>query len=228
MRQFKTQTLAAFAAVTSAAGLIAAPAAAAPSFDTLRSANSFENSLATRYVETFESKRVGDPVTELDFRAGLDVPVTGVGNKHNKIHSITDGYGAFAHDGEKFWKVIRGSVTLDFSEHAFDAFGFWFSDLEWTTLLVTVRDAGGESDTVIDDRNPGQPLFWGIINDNPIQSVTLTWTTDHRDGIGFDGMTLGATAIQPAIPAPASLGLLAAASLWSARRRKVKAAAPRG
>ncbi len=96
------------------------------------------------------------------------------------------------------------SITFAFPGPTF-AFGFEITDLESVDLLYELSN--GESGLALSLGNDGSLLFFGLISDDPFNSVKLSQPTQtHRDAVGYDKVyTL-------TVPEPSSL-LLAALAL---------------
>lgn len=217
---------ASFACRAAAVALCAAAAAPAYAAITTHSnENDFRDAMLATYRESFETAKVGKPVTELDFGANFNLPVSTQGVTHNKIHSFSDGFGAVNHDGERFWKIIRGATTIDLASLderliQIDSIAFYYSDLEWSDIDITLHHDDGTQTYRLDDHNPKVAKFLGLTADKPFHAVTFQWTKDKNDGVGFDRMMLGATALHPAVPAPATIGLATLGALLTVKRRR--------
>ncbi|MEL7473854.1 MAG: hypothetical protein AAGK04_11095 [Planctomycetota bacterium] len=181
----------------------------------------FLGAVQTSWIEDFESSTINESVQTLDFGADLDLPITSSAS-HNRVFDQTDGHGAINTDGRRAWKLARGATSIDLASDAgpFNAFGFWYSDLEWSDLDITLHTASGDETVRLADDNPNQSRFFGLVSDEPVERVTIAWTVDKNDGVGFDRMFLGSTSV----PAPASVGL-AALGLGLAVQRRGKPAA---
>ena len=166
------------------------------------------------YLSTgFEDRQAGTTVSSIDFGFDLIASVTTSNNISNHIFSVTDGYGAVAAEGDKFWKLAGGTTTLDFGQTKLRGIEFMYSDLEWTTLSFEFDN--GNSFT-FRDSNSMDPRLLGFAGtrDNPFQSVSITWVGTQNDGVGIDQL-----AIAP-VPAPAGLAALAPLALLGTRRRR--------
>lgn len=161
----------------------------------------------------FEDRDAGTSVSSIDFGFDLIASVTTSNNIANRIFSVTDGHGAVAAEGDKFWKLAGGTTTLDFGETKLRGIEFMYSDLEWTTLSFAFDN--GDTFT-FNDSNSGNPRLLGFAGsrDNPFQSVSITWVGTQNDGVGIDQL-----AIAP-VPAPTGLAALAPLALFGLRRRR--------
>lgn len=166
----------------------------------------------------FESIAAGSTMTALDFGDGVVASVSTTGNISNQIFSQTDGYGAVAAEGDRFWKLAGGTTTIDFGTTALVGLEFIYSDLEWATLVLQF-DNGAE--VWLTDSNSGQPRLFGYSADagNPFSSVSITWRGTQNDGVGFDVVQVAT------IPSPGTGPLFAAAGLLAIRRRRTRSAA---
>ncbi len=161
----------------------------------------------------FEDYRVGAKVTALDF-GDVAASVTHAG-RHNKIHRLHDGHGAVAAEGDNFWKVIGGSMTLDFGTERLSGISFWYSDLEWATLRIRFDDDAFD----LRDSNSRDPRFFSYTaaQGADFSRVNFEWIGHSNDGIGFDGFSV----TRATIPAPAgALALTALAACATIRRRR--------
>lgn len=161
----------------------------------------------------FEDSRVGTKVSALDF-GDIAASVTHAGG-HNQIHRRHDGHGAVAAEGDHFWKVIGGSMVLDFGEERLTGISFWYSDLEWATLRVRFDDDAFS----LKDSNSRDPRFFSYTAAEGVDfsRVSFEWVGHNNDGIGFDGFSVS----RATIPAPAgALALTALAACATIRRRR--------
>lgn len=173
----------------------------------------FIDGLAESHVEPFESMGAG-AVTALTFSGEASASVSSVGAEENTILTDKDGYGAISMGPGDFWKLRAGTTTIDL-DTAWDAFGFWFSDLEGATLVISLPELGFS--TNLDDDNSNQNHFFGVRTDEPFSRVTVAWTKSSADGIGIDDVVVGR-----AIPAPGAAALATASFLCVARIRSRK------
>ncbi|MEM7756237.1 MAG: hypothetical protein AAF297_11440 [Planctomycetota bacterium] len=195
-----------FAAVPGMSVLcIASVAAAGPVFS--------EAEMASLDRVGFENADVGAAVISLDF-GNVAATVSQTGGEINRIYRQHDGHGAVSGEGELFWKLLGGRTDIDFGGVELEAFGFWYSDLEWDTLRITA----GESVFDLVDSNSRNPK-WFEIESTPGQTfsmVSLEFFGPRRDGVGFDGLT----ARVATIPSPTPAAALAVAGVLVAGRRR--------
>ncbi len=160
----------------------------------------------------FENYTVGAKVTALDF-GDIAATVTHAG-KHNKIHRNHDGHGAVAAEGQNFWKVIGGSMTLDFGTERLSGISFWYSDLEWATLNIRFDDDA----FALRDSNSRNPRFFSYTaaDGADFSRVSFEWVGHNNDGIGFDGFSVN----RATIPTPAGALALTALAAYTTRRRR--------
>lgn len=168
-------------------------------------ADAFGAALAGVHVESFESMRANQgAVSSLGFGGAATAAVSTFGAYENSIMDGTDGYGAVAMGGAgggHFWKLRAGTTSVEF-DSSWDGFGFWYSDLEGATLVVTPEGQPGIS---LDDNNSGTNRFFGFVADTPFSSVSIRWSGDSGDGVGFDDVVVG----RLSVPSPGSMGLVA-------------------
>lgn len=173
----------------------------------------FEQAAAPAFWTGLEGLTAGDAVTTLDFGDGLIAEVVSDA-PFNRVISGRDGYGAIAHEGDLFWKLARGSTTLDFGNQQLDAFGFWFSDKESATVMVSF-DNGDSFE--LTRRNPNRTDFFGYQagDAGSFSWVTFSWLTNNNDGVGFDNFS-AVVIPSPGVP----VAVLAAAGMVVMRRRR--------
>ncbi|MEM9066402.1 MAG: hypothetical protein AAGB51_13035 [Planctomycetota bacterium] len=160
----------------------------------------------------FESFAEGDGVASLDFGL-LAGTVTGQSQRMSSIIEGTDGDGAIAGEGERFWKLMGGTTTIDFGGVQLDGFGFTYSDLEWTTLSVRVD---GVEVAALSGSNPNRTDTFAYLAENgeSFGEVSFTWIGNQGDGVGFDALWVS----PHSVPVPA-VGLLPLA-MFARRRRQ--------
>ncbi|MEM9082007.1 MAG: hypothetical protein AAGB34_00315 [Planctomycetota bacterium] len=194
--------------------LVAATNASA-AFVTHTTESSFRSAVGNIAFETFESNNPGTSITSLDFE-GEEAQVTTHYARQNRVHAVTDNHGAIAHEGDNFWKLSSASVTIEFTQQT-TGFGFYYSDLEKVGLIVTIDNDENRSTTLI-DRNPNTTDFFAVSDDQAFSSITITWTRQTNDGVGFDNIAIATP--QQLLPTPGATALLATAGLLSYRRKR--------
>ena len=182
---------------------------------------SFSSGLAETHVESFESMGSG-AVASLSFGGAMAASATTVGAFENTVLDNSDGFGAVSLGPGKFWKLRAGTTTIDFGS-TWDAFGFWYSDLEGATLMVSVPDLG--LTTALDDDNSGVNHFFGVRSDAPFSSVTIAWSGNSGDGVGLDDMVVGRAVPAPGSGALATLSVVCVAGVRTRPRHRRRVAA---
>ncbi|MEM7629265.1 MAG: hypothetical protein AAF356_07570 [Planctomycetota bacterium] len=173
----------------------------------------FESDAAPAHLTGFEGLALGGPVTSIDLGDGLVGAVT-TNAVENRIEDETDGHGAVAHAGERFWKIRGNTTTIDFGGARLDAFGFWYSDKESATIMVRF-DTGDAFE--LTDRNSGRTTFFGYAagEGGSFGSVSFEWERGNHDGLGLDGLSASL------VPTPGAAALLLpGVALVGARRRR--------
>lgn len=195
-----------------AAAAVAVPASFAVAGVTFSDELTYNADAAPVFVTGFEGLALGGPVTQIVLDGGLVADVTSNG-RENRIEDFTDGHGAVAHEGERFWKIRGNQHTLDFRGVQLDAFGFWYSDKESATIQV--RFDNGDA-FELTDRNSGRTTFFGYSagESGSFGSVTFEWVNGNHDGLGLDNFSASA------VPTPGATALLAAGGLLATRRRR--------
>jgi hypothetical protein len=203
----KTSTLA--LGLATCAVVVAPAAHASPIIHT--DAASLHAALGESHVESFETMGPG-PVGSLTFGGAMTADVSTSGVQENAVLTNADGFGAVAMGGTgKFWKLRAGITTIDLGA-PWHAFGFWYSDLEGATLIVT---PGGHAGVSLDDNNAHTNHFFGLSSDQAFSSVTIAWSVSNGDGIGIDDIVVG----RMNVPGPGSAILAAIALLGIIPRR---------
>jgi len=164
-------------------------------------------------VESFEDEPAGFSIVTLTvgtLRSPWTVTSTA---RTNDVIDTTDGRGAIAHDGSMFWMLKGGLTRIDFGGELVSAFGFYYSDLEGADILITLH---GDTDQqyLLDDRNPNQTSFIGLLSDEQFGAVSLEWVRGQGDSVGFDRVMVGRS-----VPEPGTL-VLAMGGLILVNRRK--------
>lgn len=163
---------------------------------------------------SFEQHADNDAISRIDFGNGVIADITTNGNPYNSIFDTHDGHGAVSADGSKAWKIGNGaSYTFDFGTTSLNAFGFWYSDLEWSDMDITFDNGDAFR---LSDNNSMNAKFWGYRAEPGQGFSTVTFDfTNGGDGVGIDGMFV------QAVPAPASIAIgTAAIALACGRRRR--------
>jgi len=192
-------------------------AASAQSAIIFTDAAAFDAALDRLHIESFESLALGAPPAGFAFDSTLQAGVATSGAMENRIEHLTDGHGAIAADGDRFWKLRGGSATISLSGPAVNAFGFHYSDLEQATLRVSALN-GAFQPFDLDDDNSDANHFIGVIGTADIDAVRIEWMASHGDGVGIDGLRFGHAAV---IPTPRSITLgLAGFALFAWPRRR--------
>ena len=176
----------------------------------------FNAALGETHVESFESM-AREAVGSISFGGAMTAEVSASGTAENTVMDGVDGYGAVAMggpDGGQFWKLRAGVTVIDLGS-PWDAFGFWYSDLEGATLMIT---AGDEPSVALDDNNSGTNHFFGLLADAPFSSVSIAWSVSNGDGVGLDDMVVG----RRSVPNSGSMSLVAIAFLGVVFRRRLK------
>jgi len=179
-------------------------------------AAAFADALGQMHLESFESMGLA-PVDSLAFGGAVTAEVSTSGTQENSVMNGVDGYGAVAMggpNGGQFWKLRAGTTVIDLGA-AWDGFGFWYSDLEGATLIIT---PGAQQSVALDDNNSGANHFFGVLGDEPFSSVSIAWTVHSGDGIGIDDMVVG----RLNVPSSGSMSLAAIALLGVTARRRAK------
>lgn len=164
-------------------------------------------------VEDFEDK--SGAVTTLTFGSEMSAPVVTKGVQENVVKTTTDGHGAWAYEGDRFWKLRAGATMLDLGGW-YTGFGFWYSDLEGAQLDITFH---GDTDVTVTltDKNPNAHAFFGYSDvAGAFSAVTIEWASKSGDGIGLDRMMLGSYAL----PAPGAASLAIGLGLCAVRRTR--------
>lgn len=178
--------------------------------------DAFGAALGVTHLESFESMDANaGAVGSLDFGGATTAEVSTFGAHENTVMDGKDGYGAVAMGGAgggHFWKLRAGTTSIGF-DSSWDAFGFWYSDLEGATLIITPE---GQSGIALDDNNSGTNHFFGFVSDTPFSSVSIRWSGGSGDGVGFDDVVVG----RVSVPSPGSIGLTAAGVLGLAVPRR--------
>jgi len=173
----------------------------------------FQATLTDWQVESFESEPAGFSIVSLSVGT-LRTPWTVTSTaRENEVIDTTDGHGAIAHDGSKFWKLRAGVTRIDFGGELVSAFGFHYSDLEGADIRITLH---GDTDQeyVLDDRNPNETDFLGLLSDERFSAASLEWVHSQGDGVGFDRVMTGR-----AVPEPGSMLMGVAGLAMIVRRR---------
>lgn len=134
----------------------------------------------------FEDLSVNDAVGTLDLGSGVLASVTSTPNAVNRVFDTHDGYGAIASEGSKAWKIGSGTFTFDFGSTRLSSFGFWYSDLEWSDLVISFDNADG---VVVSDDNSGVAKFFAYeaTEGTSFSTVSIEFT-NGGDGLGVDGI----------------------------------------
>lgn len=170
--------------------------------------------LAETHVESFES--MGHKVTELTFDGSLSASVTITRPTKSKVIADTDGKGAVSMGAGNFWSLKDGTTTIDLGS-VWDAFGFWYSDLEVATLIVSLPELS--FNTQLTDNNPDVNHFFGIRSDTPFSRITIAWSGVSGDSVGFDDMKVGRIVPAPGSSALATLSVVCVAGVrWRGRK----------
>jgi len=167
--------------------------------------------------EAVEGFRPGDAVQRLSFGNGLSATLsTSRDNQTNRVIEGTDGLGAIATTGDQFLKLRSGTAEFDFLGDQLSAFGFDYSDLEWSDFRISVD--GGDPVTLSDD-NPNDTAFWAYQADEgeSFSRISIEWTR-RGDGIGFDNIT--AVRAGAAVPGPSALAVFGLGAIAVSRRRR--------
>jgi len=172
---------------------------------------------AERLPFGFEEIAAGERVTNLSF-GDVSAVVTGEGRGEDRVVLDTDGFGAVASEGRRFWKLRGGTTTIRF-DRQLASFGFWFSDLERGNIEIRFGSLGAER---LAGRNPGRSteLVYRSPDGLGFDTVELSWISGSSDGIGLDGITATPLA---GVPAPGAGVLLGAAVFGSMRSRRRQA-----
>lgn len=198
-------------ALSASAALLSSAAHASPIIFTDPLA--FSAALAESHVESFEAMPSA-PVTTLGFAGAMTAEVASIGAAENLVMSGADGHGAVAMGGSgQFWKLRAGTTTIDLGT-PWHAFGFWYSDLEGATLIVT---PGAQAGLSLTDHNPGANRFYAFLSDQPFSSVTIAWASKSGDGVGIDDVIVGR--LDAPAPGPACIAAIALASAVGRRRK---------
>jgi hypothetical protein len=165
----------------------------------------------------FEGYQAGAPVQQLMF-GDISATVT-FGNTsplYNQIIQGGDGLGVVAHEGDNTWRLSANMVQIDFGDARLSQFGFYYSDLEWSSLKLTFGAVGS---TTLEDWNSYNSAFFAYTTapGHAFGSVTMEWS-DDTDGVGFDNMFVAL------VPAPGAVAMVAIAGGLPLLRRKRPAA----
>jgi hypothetical protein len=179
----------------------------------------FSAGLLETHVESFESMGSGS-VGSLGFGGAITAPVTSSATE-NAILAGADGLGAVSMGPGQFWKLKGGATTINLGS-AWDGFGFWYSDLEAATLIITLPELSFSAQ--LDDNNPNVNHFFGVRSDTPFSRVTIAWSVVSGDGVGFDDVIVGRVVPAPGSGALAALSFVCVAGVRG-RGRKGNAAA---
>lgn len=212
-------------AITTAAASIAAGvcAQAAHGSVVFTDASAFDSALRRVHTESFENLGRRRNPKWLRFDGELTVTLDASGTKENRIERVSDGFGAVAADGQGFWKLRGGSVTLTASGPEVNAFGFFYSDLERATLRISAPN-GAIDPILLTDDNPNANRFFGVIAGAPLDDIRIEWMSNEGDGVGIDAMRFGSTAAGVVVPAPRSITLgLAGLLLLALPQRRAQA-----
>lgn len=152
-------------------------------------------------------------VKQIDFGEGVVAGVTDTFFTTNYVVDRRDWFGASPTQGDRAWKIATGSVTLDFGRSELTSFGFWYTDLEWSDLVIRV-----DNDVIatIEGDCTDTPRFFAYEADRG--------ETFSRVTIGFnrvlDGVAIDEIFANP-VPSPAAgSALLLAGGIGCFRRRR--------
>lgn len=162
-------------------------------------------------IEDFEN--ASGAVSGMDFGSAMGAQVVTSGVHENRIETTTDGHGAWAYEGDRFWKLRGGASTLELGGD-YQGFGFWYSDIEGAKLHITFH---GDSDVTVEltGHNSNGHDFFGFSDiATSFDAVTIEWTTKQGDGIGIDRMIAGTFDV----PAPGAAALAVGMGLCVVRR----------
>ncbi|MGB8168764.1 MAG: hypothetical protein WCF18_14805 [Chthoniobacteraceae bacterium] len=156
-------------------------------------------------TETFEGKSGGSPLALSFPGAGTATLSGGSGTVVTLAdQTITNGFGRYGitRDGgtESFYEVAAGGTgnfSISFSA-PIAAFGFYGIDIGDLGGTLQLQLTGGGNVTVnvpnSQLNNDGSVLFFGLISDNPAQTITkidFLTTSGSGDFFAFDNMTIG-------------------------------------
>ncbi len=137
----------------------------------------------------FENDPIGSSLSTLDFGSGVTAAITQVDGRVNQIFEGTDGYGAVAGEGDRFWKIAGGQTTLDFSRPLTEI-SFRVSDVEWGQ--VTVSSGGEEIPLPTGNANSSDIVTITAPEGQTFDSVRFTWNnaSGQNDGVGLDAFVV--------------------------------------
>jgi hypothetical protein len=210
--------------------LVAAPALAAPQifFDYDDGNGSplaqFNNAAAVQqdFLNATSSAGLNYGINDLEsFPTGsgsinLDFGAAGVLTLNGGDISDSPVAGRFATSGQKFWSTSPGTISLGFSQPVL-GFGFYGIDFgdSYGYIEATINYVDGSLATSHDISSPwmmidGSVLFWGILSDVGIDSITFISTNQNdNDWFALDDIILTGANIPPSgIPEPGALALL--------------------